>query len=1131
MNHYRALLIDSHAADVRRIREMLRGEVRVNVDLESASTLKEGLLKLGLGRDSYDVVLVDVALPDSAGPSTFDRLHHRFPLMPVILLAGDSDIDDAVRSVKAGAQEYLIKSEIAGGPLVRAIQYAVERKRTDEALRNAERLYRSIVENTQEGIAIIDAEGKVKYANARMAAMGGWTSVSELIGRSMTEFMDPDSVALAANSLRKTLRGSVQQVDLKLFRKDGAPVWVIVATNPLTDDAGNTAGALAVVTDITDRHVADEARRKLAAIVESSRDAIIGCSVDGIISTWNSGAEQIYGYSGAQVIGKHVDILAPPDRKSDVAATLSKLRDGKGLDFETVGSTRDGRRIEVAMTISPVRDAAGRVVDISAVARDVTERKHAEERFRFAAEMLSDVLFEWDLDERLTWVGDIDRLMGYDSGEFPRILERWLALVHPEDMGRVHAAIQSGLHKGQTYAAEYRVRRKDGTYAIWTVRGTAIRDAGEIIRWVGAISDVTAQRQMQEKLRDSEETYRRLVANVPDVVWTADAARVVSFISENVEEIVGYSPSEIVETASWVDAIHRDDRERVLTSWAALFVRDETFDIEFRLRRRDGTWAWIHDRSVGTYVRDGVRYADGVLNDVTRRKEQQEALRRVARDRELLLESTGEGIYAMDNDGICTMANRVAALLLGRTTDELIGRNMHDLLHGRKPDGTPYAAQQCPVYDTIRAGKSARITDEVFWRKDGTSFPVEYNSSPIVDDGVIRGAVVTFSDVSERRKLERRLEQVSRIGSLGRMAATIGHEFNNVLMGIQPFAEIIRRVASGDPKLEQAATHILNSVARGRSITQDIMRVTRPAEPALQSVDLSGWITQLAEEIRGMLPPAIRIEVEVPKPGTLFARIDPVQMQQVLTNLATNARDAMSGSASGRLTIAAKKHGESARMVVADTGCGIAADILPYVFEPLFTTKKSGTGLGLSVAQQIVVSNGGSVNVESVVGKGTEFQIDVPLTSPSVAVVDENERVSPRDFGVERIVIVEDDADVASGLSAILESDGVEVKVVGLGREAMNAVELFDPDVVIIDISLPDIDGTAVYEELVARWPGIRAIFSTGHADETNLPHMNSERVGFLRKPYGIETLFAKLREVAGAARVPEPAGPVSLRA
>ncbi len=148
----------------------------------------------------------------------------------------------------------------------------------------------------------------------------------------------------------------------------------------------------------------------------------------------------------------------------------------------------------------------------------------------------------------------------------------------------------------------------------------------------------------------------------------------------------------------------------------------------------------------------------------------------------------------------------------------------------------------------------------------------------------------------------------------------------------------------------------------------------------------------------------------------------------------------------------------------------------------------------------------------------------MPLASPAVVTFDENERVSPRDFGVERVVIVEDDVAVASGLTAILESEGVEVRVVGRGREAMHAVERFDPDVVIIDISLPDIDGTAVYETLAARWPAIRVIFSTGHADETNLPQVKSERVGFLRKPYGIETLFAKLREVVATARVPEAA-------
>jgi CheY-like chemotaxis protein len=250
----------------------------------------------------------------------------------------------------------------------------------------------------------------------------------------------------------------------------------------------------------------------------------------------------------------------------------------------------------------------------------------------------------------------------------------------------------------------------------------------------------------------------------------------------------------------------------------------------------------------------------------------------------------------------------------------------------------------------------------------------------------------------------------------------------------------------------------------------------------------------------------------VPAWDALYVRCDPTQMQQVLTNLAVNARDAMGGR--GTLRILAERAGSVVRIVVADSGCGIPAETLPYIFEPLFTTKHSGTGLGLAVAQQIVVRNGGTIAVESAVGEGTRFTIELPQAEPPASETAKESDTNRQQLGIDRILIVEDDASVASGLAAILESEGIGVRVIERGEEAARAVALFDPDVVLIDVSLPDMSGAEVYEEIVGKYPDIGVIFSTGHADEARLPQAHSERVGFLRKPYSGETLLNKLREV-----------------
>jgi PAS domain S-box-containing protein len=457
------------------------------------------------------------------------------------------------------------------------------------------------------------------------------------------------------------------------------------------------------------------------------------------------------------------------------------------------------------------------------------------------------------------------------------------------------------------------------------------------------------------------------------------------------------------------------------------------------------------------------------------------------------------------------MANRMAGLLFGRTPEEMIGRRMHPLVHHHNADGSVHPRSQCAIQCALDTGTASRVIDEVFWRKDGTSFPVEYVSSPLMDEGVRRGAVVIFSDVTESRKLQRRLEQASRVSSLGRMAATIAHEFNNVLMGIQPFAEVARRRAGDDVKLQQAASHILNSVARGRNITQDILRVTRPPDPVPQSIDVTEWLEDLAAEIRAVIGERFPVHVRSAAPGTLFARFDPSQMQQVITNLALNARDAMAGG--GTLRLSASSNDTTVRLAIGDDGCGIPPETLPFIFEPLFTTKRSGTGLGLAVAQQVVIGNGGTITVESSEA-GTTFSIDLPAVPPGVRAAPLELRAPPKNVALRRVVIVEDDLAVARGLTVVLEAEGIAVHVVHLGQEAVPAVEAFRPDAVVIDVGLPDVSGATVYKQLVARWPDMGVIFSTGHAEESVMPQASSRRVGFLRKPYSADTLLSKLREV-----------------
>ncbi len=285
------------------------------------------------------------------------------------------------------------------------------------------------------------------------------------------------------------------------------------------------------------------------------------------------------------------------------------------------------------------------------------------------------------------------------------------------------------------------------------------------------------------------------------------------------------------------------------------------------------------------------------------------------------------------------------------------------------------------VFQHLRA---AIESQETYWQMAYRFRRASGQYGQVHDRGLIlrdrRGTAVrvigAMEDVTEQLEAERRLEQEQRISSLGRLSAVITHEFNNVLMGIQPFAEVVKLRSADDPVRASAAEHILSSGRRGRQITGDIPGAVNPADPVVEPVDVATWLRTAMAEVRGILPPVVSLAVEI-APGTVPARFDPHQMHQVIMNLVINAREAMNGS--GEIRVEAGRRGGQAEITVADSGGGIPDEVLPRIFDPFFTTRKNGTGLGLSVVKQLVAKNSGTVAVRSRAGEGTVFTISLPL--------------------------------------------------------------------------------------------------------------------------------------------------------
>lgn len=369
------LLIEDSPTDVLLLREALADVTAMRIAVTCCTRLSEALDRLSEQR--FDVVLLDLGLPDSQGLATLVSVQRQDPRTPIVVLTALDDETVALQALQEGAQDYLLKGQITGSVLGRAIRYAIERKRGAEALREREHMYRTLLEQAADGIFITDPDGNYLTVNLRACEMLGY-SQAELLQRNLTDIIPAEELAHAPLRLDELRAGRPLITERRLRCKDGTLLPVEISAKMLSD--GRLQG---IVRDSTERKRAEEARAFLAAIVESADHAIIGKRLDGTILSWNAGAEHLYGYCAADAIGQPISILAPPDRVDEESQILEHIRQGERIaHYETVHVRKDGTRVDVVLTIAPIRDSTGSITAASTMARDITERK------RFEAQLL-----------------------------------------------------------------------------------------------------------------------------------------------------------------------------------------------------------------------------------------------------------------------------------------------------------------------------------------------------------------------------------------------------------------------------------------------------------------------------------------------------------------------------------------------------------------------------------------------------------------------------------------------------------------------------------------------------------------------------------------------------------------------
>ncbi|MFH0810439.1 MAG: PAS domain S-box protein [Pseudomonadota bacterium] len=583
------------------------------------------------------------------------------------------------------------------------------------------------------------------------------------------------------------------------------------------------------------------------------------------------------------------------------------------------------------------------------------------------------------------------RMHGYAPEEIPG---RHLSLFHSEEqMRREVAPLLAEALRGDGHSAQVGHARKDGTsFPTWMTVSVLRSKTGRAVGFAAFATDITEHSRSEAALEQSEHRYRTLVENVPVGLWEVDAAGRHTFVSPNVERLSGYTQEEIYE-GFWNKVIHPEDAGWVREAGARLFAEGRPYEVEYRVRRKDGSLLWVFDKAVATFERGGTRYAQGVFMDITERKRTEEELERSRRHiGEMALREKQRANWLstiLDHlpAGVLIVAPDGSVVLVNQTFRDLWGVPMVDLKdYGSawqvlRADGAPLPPGELIMLRALRGEHS--IAQEYIWvRPDGRHVPVIGSALPLKDNGGVTGAVGVFSDISAQKELQRGIEEASR--QKDEFFSLASHELKVPVTSIKLLCDLATRHPDRlPPRMIELLTRQAGALVRLVDDLLDVSRLQMGRLPLkMAPLDMANFLRDLCERGHAIYQKH-HLTCAMPEVPAVVSG-DPVRLDQVFLNLLDNA--AKYSPEGTVIAVASVVREGRVRVSVSDQGIGIPPEHLPHVFERFYKPAQKrglaaypGLGIGLYVSREVVDGHGGLIWAESKVGEGSTFHVELPL--------------------------------------------------------------------------------------------------------------------------------------------------------
>ncbi len=686
--------------------------------------------------------------------------------------------------------------------------------------------------------------------------------------------------------------------------------------------------------------------------------------------------------------------------------------------------------------------------------------------------------------------------------------------------------------KGFVQDYETEMKSRDGKKLTMQSTVTAVRnDRGDIVAYRGIRRDITEHKRAEEQLRESEERYRQLVELSPDAIFIQSEGRIV-YINAAGARLFGAEDQSWLLGKQILELVHPAYRQIVQDRIRQLKEKNtEVPRIEEKYLRLDGNPVDV-EVAATPFIYQNNPAVQVIARDITARKLVEEELQASKEKISQILNSTAEGIYGLGLNGNCTFCNLSGLKILGYDNeDTLIGKNMHEMIHHTKSDGTPYPEAECAARRAIFKREYFHKDRELLWRANGTRFPAEYWAHPIFRGNEFIGTVVTFIDITERVALQNQLLQAQKMESVGRLAGGVAHDFNNILTSILGHTELAMMRCTPSERIHANLVAIEKSALRSAELIRQLLAFARRQKVAPMVLDMNDRVTGMLKMLQRLMGEDIDL-AWMPGAALWPVKMDPSQIDQLLANLCINARDAINGV--GKVTIKTENTvfddayctahpgficGEYVMLAVSDDGCGMNKEVIDRLFEPFFTTKDvgKGTGLGLATVYGIVKQNDGFISIHSEPGKGSTFSIYLPqIVGKTMELAAESAADMPKGRG-ETVLLVEDEALILNIGSAMLEELGYAVLTADTPGEALRQAKdhVAEIQLLITDVVMPEMNGRDLAKLISDIKPGLKCIFTSGYtADIIANRGVLDEGVQFLQKPFSMKDLASKVHEV-----------------